>query len=211
MALGDHPAAWHLEKILLELIGVMLSFRLAQLLTGNTTIALLAAAIFGMLPANVEPIVWANAIPEPLSALFGMGALCCFINRKSGLSRGWVFALMLYACAMLSHETAILFPLIVAAYVFLIERGSVRRALWLATPFIAVGAAYLCVRVGVLGWSYVFGTPQFQPPTVGLGWEKPIAPHGMLELILTTPVVLATYLAVLTLPEWPVQRITSSG
>ena len=200
MALGDHPAAWHLEKILLELIGVMLSFRLAQLLTRNTTIALLAAAIFGMLPANVEPIVWANAIPEPLSALFGMGALCCFINRKPGLSRGWVFALMLYACAMLSHETAILFPLIVAAYVFLIERGSVRRALWLATPFIAVGAAYLCVRVGVLGWGYVFGTPQFQPPTVGLGWEKPIAPHGMLELILTTPVVLATYLAVLTLP-----------
>src|SRR5260370_25224503 len=42
MALGDHPAVWHLEKIVLELIAVVLSVRLAQLLTGSTTVPLLS-------------------------------------------------------------------------------------------------------------------------------------------------------------------------
>src|SRR5271156_2463671 len=68
--IGLHPLAWHLEKIALELIGVTLCFRLAQLLTRNTTIALLAAAIFGLLPANIESVVWNSAIGEPLSTLF---------------------------------------------------------------------------------------------------------------------------------------------
>ncbi len=103
---------------MLELIGVMLCFRLAQLLTRNTAIALLAAAIFALLPANVESVVWNSAIGEPLSAIFEMGALCCLIKRKPGSSRGMVLALMLYAGALLSHETAVLFWLVVAAYVF---------------------------------------------------------------------------------------------
>ncbi len=129
MILGNHPAAWHLEKIVVELIAVMLCFRLAQLLTRSTAIALLTAAIFGLLPANVEAVVWASAIGEPLSAIFEMGALCCLINREPGQrwSRGLVFALVLYAGALLSHETAVLFWLIVARL-----RFSDRRAKRLA-------------------------------------------------------------------------------
>ena len=107
--LGNHPAVWHFEKIALELIVVMLCFRLAQLLTGSKTIALLAAGFFALLPANVEPVAWASAIGEPLVAIFEMGAMCCFINRKPGWSRGLKFALILYAAALLSHEVCDLF------------------------------------------------------------------------------------------------------
>ena len=48
MLFGNHPAAWHLEKIVLQLIGVALCFRLTQLLTGDSSIALLAAALFAI-------------------------------------------------------------------------------------------------------------------------------------------------------------------
>jgi len=101
MILGDHPAAWHLEKIVLQLIAVMLSFRLAQLLTGSSTVALLTAGFFGLLPANAESVVWPSAIGEPLATIFELGALCCLINRKPGWSRGLTLALLLYAGAML--------------------------------------------------------------------------------------------------------------
>src|SRR5260221_5340226 len=73
MALGDHPAIWHLEKIVLELIAVVLSFRLAQLLTGSTTIALLTAAIFGLSPAKVAAVVLAAAVAEPMTAVLQIG------------------------------------------------------------------------------------------------------------------------------------------
>ena len=43
----------------------------------------------------------------------------------------------LYAGALLTHETAILFPLIVAAYVFLIERGADEPRQTLLNLFVA--------------------------------------------------------------------------
>ena len=41
----NHPAPWHLMKILLQVVAVLLCFRVAQLLTGEIVVALLAAAI----------------------------------------------------------------------------------------------------------------------------------------------------------------------
>jgi tetratricopeptide (TPR) repeat protein len=209
MMLGNHPAAWHLEKIVLELIGVMLAFRLAQLLTGSSTVGLLTAAFFGLMPANAESVVWASAIGGPLSTVFEMGALCCFINRKpgTGLSRGLMFALALCAAALLSHETAILFPPIVAAYVFLFEgrqsAGVARRivsALRACAPFVVMVIAYMCARVNALGFEYVFGFHQASDSMNVRGFAGPRAHHSLAEILMTLPAVLITYLAVLALP-----------
>jgi hypothetical protein len=201
MIVGVHPAAWHLEKIVLELVGVILCFRLAQLLTKDTTIALLAAAIFGLMPANVESVVWNSAIGEPLSTIFEMGAMCCFINRKpaTGWSRGLIFALMLYAGALLSHETAVLFWMVVAAYVFLIEGKRVGETIRLTSPFALLAIGYLGARFYALGAAF-FGMRNFVPLTVGYGWEAPYPPHGLHDVILTAPIALLTYLEVLVLP-----------
>lgn len=202
MILGNHPAAWHLEKTVVELIAVMLCFRLAQLLTRSTAIALLTAAIFGMLSANVEAVVWASAIGEPLSAIFELGALCCLINRDAGQrwSRGLVFALMLYTGALLSHETAVLFWLIIAAYAFLIEGKRVGESMRLAAPFLVLAIAYLVARLNALGTDAYFAIPFHQPAYVLLGWARPVPPPSPLGLILTAPVAFLGYLGVLTIP-----------
>ncbi len=165
LIIGNHPAVWHLEKIVLELIGVIVCFRLAQLLTRNNAIALLTAAIFGLLPANIESVVWCSAIGEPLSAIFEMGAMCCLINREQGKSRGLAFALMLYASALLSHETAVLFWLVIAAYLFLIEGKRVGESLRIAAPFIVLAVLYLGARLGALGITNFAGRPDFVIPT----------------------------------------------
>ncbi|MGH7924477.1 MAG: tetratricopeptide repeat protein [Candidatus Binatus sp.] len=201
MMLGLHPAAWHLEKIAIELIGVIVCFRLAQLLTRDTRIALLAAAIFALIPANVESVVWNSAIGEPLSTIFEMGAMCCFIQRKPGrgLSRGLIFASILYAGALLSHETAVLFWLVIAAYIFLIEGKRPGESIRLAAPFMLLGVAYLGARLYALGTVF-FGQHYFVPGTVASGWEAPHPPHGLLDIILTAPVALLTYVEVLVLP-----------
>lgn len=202
MILGNHAAAWHLEKIVVELIAVILSFRLAQLLTRSTAIGLLTAAIFGLLPANVEAVVWASAIGEPLSAIFEMGALCCLINRAPGQKwpRGLVFALVLYAGALLSHETAVLFWLIVGAYAFLIEAKRLGESMRLAAPFLMLAIAYLVARLNALGPIAYFALPFHQPTFVLLGWARPVPPPSLLGLILTAPVALLGYLGVLMVP-----------
>jgi protein O-mannosyl-transferase len=205
--LGLHPALWHLEKIALHLVAVILCFRIAQLLTRSNAVALLTAAIYGVMPAHVEAVVWMSAIPEPLSTVFELGALLCLIGRKPGWSRGMLSALALYACALLTHETSILFALIVAAYVFLIERGPAETiaqrsigAARVALPFVLVAIAYLAVRLEVLGFNLAFRIPHPMTANVIMGWQFEVPTHRVIAFILTWPVVLLSYLAIVAVP-----------
>ena len=196
---GTHPALWHLAKIAVHVVVVALSFRLAQLLAGDVAVGLVTAAIFAVMPANAGAVLFASAIPEPLSTAFELGAMICIVRRKPDTSR-WPAAL-LYACALLTHESAILFPLIVAAYfyIFVTRRlGSILRRL---APFAIVLIAYMCARLNALGLDSLFGLHLRTTGTLfarGLvGWRPT---HSAAQLLMTLPQALLTYLAVLALP-----------
>ena len=203
---GTNPVPWHLAKIALHAIVVALCFRVAQLLTGRVATGLLAAAIFGLMPAHVGAVVWASAIPEPLSTAFELGAMIFLIKRSPGLSRGLLIALLLCSCAMLTHESAILFPLIVAAYVFLFEgvdAGMAARivsALRVAGPFVAVAVAYMCARLNALGYDFLFGVHHTIDSMMVRGFVALRAQHPPVEELMTLPIVLLTYLGVVALP-----------
>lgn len=208
MMFGNHPWAFHLEKILLQLICVMLAFRAAQLLSKRTTIGLLTAGLFALLPANTESVVWVSAIGEPLSTTFELAALCCFIRRKPGWSCGLTFALILYACALLSHETAILFGAVIAAYVFLFEDaagGSIPRRIVVAAracvPFVLLAIVYLFARLNALGAQSFFGLHQAVDSGVARGFVEPRPHHSVAQMLMTLPKVLFAYLAELVLPQ----------
>lgn len=206
MIFGNHPVAWHLEKIALQLISVALCFRLTQLLTRNSSIALLTAALFALTPANAESVVWVSAIGEPLSTTFEMAALCCLINRKPGLSRGLVFALMLYTGALLSHETAIFFVAIVATYIFLFEAGEgdlfrrVISAVTASSPFVVFAMLYMCARLNALGWNFLFGVHQATSSGVLRGVVEAKVHHRFADVLMTLPSALLDYIGVFAVP-----------
>ena len=213
---GTHPAPWHLAKIVLHAVAVVLCFRVAQLLTGEVAVGLLTAAIFGVMPAHTGGVVFASAIPEPLSTSFELGAMIFLMGRRPGWSRGLFIALILYSFAMLTHESAILFPLIVSAYVFLFEGGDegsggeeqdagtsqrIISALRTCAPFVVVAIAYMCARVNALGLHYLFGGYFTGKGTLFLrGFEVSKPHYSPAQILMTLPVVLITYLAVLVLP-----------
>lgn len=221
---GLNPVGWHILKVLLHLVVVILSFRLTQLLTGSVGAALLAALLFGVLPVHVESVVWAEAIPEPLSAVFELSALCLFIARPSTQRRGLVSPLFLFASALLSHESAIVFPLLVAAYVFLFEKagtqselgvlsprsmpifvaGRMSRALQRSAPFFAVALVYLGIRAMIFGSSlFGFAHPLITRPTIikdTLVFVRPRPIHALAQLLATMPEVLVLYIGLLLMP-----------
>jgi hypothetical protein len=203
---GTNPVLWHLGKIALHAIVVALCFRVAQLLTGDVATGLLTAALFGLMPAHVGAVVWASAIPEPLSTAFELGAMIFLIQRKPGFSRGLIGALFLCGCAMLTHESAILFPLIVAAYVFIFERvdatATVRivRAIRIAAPFVVLAIAYMCARLNALGYDFLFGVHHMTDSMMVRGLVQLRVQHPPVDVLMTLPLVLLTYLAVVAIP-----------
>jgi protein O-mannosyl-transferase len=211
---GLWPPGWHLATIAIHLIAVWLVFRIARDLTESRWTPIVAATLFGVLPIHAQAVVWPTAIPLPLAAVFELAAFHCLIRRPRDLRSAKILALMFYAVALLSHESAVLFPLIVAAYVALLapespdEQGAGAKLSWRerflraaisAAPFFAELVAYLAIRIGVLGFI----------SRVNLGNSMSRA-----QELLTIPRVLATYLMMLmepwrAAPVHPVQIISS--
>ena len=223
---GSNPVGWHILKIALHLVIVTICFRVAQLLTRSTSAGLFAALLFGVMPIHAEPVIWAVDLPEPLSSAFELGAFCLFIQRsKSGL-RGMVWSVLLFVAACLSHEMAVVFPLLIAAYVYLLETDGASKqgerdaatpragaasfwqrvgsaAFWSA-PFWGVMVLYLGLRSMVLGPAQVLGlTPKKEVATLAdskVVFRFVDSGHSLVQGLLTIPSYTVCYLRVLLIP-----------
>ena len=190
---GPHVAGWHATMVGLHLVAVWLVFEIAARITGEDQPALAAALLFGLLPLHAEAVVWATAIPLPLSATLELGAFYLFIARVGPERRNWALAIVLYGCALLTHESAVAFPALIGLYVLLVEPGQaarplaqrVRAAILGSAPFAAETLAYLAVRRLVLGF---INRPNALTHLTGI------------QAIATAPRVVMTYAALLVMP-----------
>jgi protein O-mannosyl-transferase len=207
-AFGMNPVGWHLAMIAMEVLAVYLVFKVAEALTGDLASALIAAALFAILPIHAQAVVWPSAIVSPMAAVFELGALLIVIGHGARTPAWLAAAMALSALAMLSHESAIMFPAILASYL-LIEPGKetsgrswtmrVRAAAIGSAGFFAVAAAYLALRYSILGF---------------ISRANPTNHMSIAEIALTMPEVVGQY-ALLLLTPWraepahPVVQVTS--
>jgi len=117
----------------------------------------LAAALFALLPIHAEAIAWTAAIAPLLSSVFLLGAFLFYLRG------GVAVALALFAGGLLSYDSAAAFPALVAVHAVLFGPASdramnesiaarVHHAIAIAWPYFVELAAYLCIRVWVLGF-----------------------------------------------------------
>ncbi len=199
---GRNSAGWHVSSLLLHLGVTALLFFLLRRHFDNSWIAATAALIFGVYPVHIESVVWLSGATDPLASLFLLGSVLLWLGGS-----GWknsparIGSLACYAAALLTKETAIVFPAIVFVYALvgtekkrspeqgggLSAGGAFARAFVLALretiPFLAVTALYLAARYGVLR-----GVP---PQTPWLSTR---------DALLTAPLALGFYLRHLI---WP--------
>ena len=211
---GMRPGGWHATTLLLHLLTTGLVYLLACRLTKDRIAAGIAALFFGLHPAHIDAVAWISAVCEPLMAAAMLGSLLCYLKqreiqqpRKKGL---WQAAsLVLFVIAILTKETALVLPGIIAAYEWLFpspsaptagatgipaDGGGARdsrtaglplRMARAVGPFAVVLAGYLLVRLYVLK-----------------GLAVPADEATFTALLLTWPSLLWFYLKQLL---WPVK------
>jgi len=212
---GRGPGGWHAAKIAMHLVAVLLSFRLAQALSGSFSVALITALLFGLHPVHAEAVVWISSIPEVLVAIFEFATLLAFIGRHSHAS-GRMLPVFFFSLALLSHETAIAFPLVLMAYVAIFEHTdatdasayqrantSLREAVHQVWPFFIPICFLILARAVVLHGRFLGKTPGRL--VVGLVNRKMVAEHvptklSVPQVIATTPSALLGYLKLMALP-----------
>lgn len=191
---GLNPAPWHASVVLVHLLAVWLVFKVCRRLADDSTSALLAAAAFALTPVHVAAVVWMAASGFVFATAFVLAAFYLIMPRAADTARNWAIAIAFYACALLSHESAIAFPGLVACYAFIFDEAN-RASLWMgarraviwSAPFAIELMLYMVTRRLVLGF---FVSNPYDIINLLTG----------AQIILTVPLVLGTYLTDLALP-----------
>jgi tetratricopeptide (TPR) repeat protein len=182
---------WHITSLLLHIAAVFLVYQLGIKLLKERWTAALAAVLFAFHPIHAESVAYVTASTDLLVTVFALLAFLMYFHfREEGGSPVYlVVSVVMAALAMMSKETAAMFPWVLVAYEALRQASSgtsTKSPSWAARlwnqfawtlPFFAVVGAYLAVR------TYLFG------PKAGGG-----AGGNRLAALLDIPLVLDVYL-----------------
>ncbi len=190
---GPDPMGWHATTVLCHVCATYLLFRIAWRVTGDRMAALAAAIIFGLHPVHIESVAWISGVSDPLMACFFLGSLWLFLESVEPVRTSKaIWSIVLFACALLTKETAVVLPLIILV-LGLDELSSsdagrsavdqMRLALRQSAPYWLVAVVYLAARSWALhGFSHA---------AVPVPWK---------QMFLTWPAMLWFYLRHLVVP-----------
>ncbi len=136
---------YHLLNVFLHVANACLVYRLGCKLGFKSFMAFLAALIWALHPLQVEAVTYISATADPLYTLFCllgvMAVLPDFTRRKI------LMACPILVLALLSKETAVVFPLLVMSCMFLLSKERLKPVLYLRTwPFWLIIILYVAAR-----------------------------------------------------------------
>src|SRR5262249_36707456 len=191
---GLHAWGWHLTTILLHLAATCAVYFLARALKLDYWTACLSTLVFGLHPIHIECAAWISAGSDSLVTLLYVLAFIGFLKsheHDAANHRTWQIAsYVLLLCALFTKEMAVTFPLLVTLYLWLRtkpEAGKRLARFWrpirTATPYFVITLSYLILR------RLALHRPTKLDPN-----------HTSLDVLLTLPSVLFSYLRLLMFP-----------
>ena len=155
------PVAYHCSNFILHCLTICCFLYLLLLLGFDRRLSLSAALLFAVHPLFVNAVAWVPARGDLLLGLFAIFSLAALEKFRRTLKSRWL-ALhgSAFVLAILSKESAVVLPLLFAAYMmFFDRRGALSRALMRPAPiWIFTDAIYLFLRHAAIGSSgQIFG------------------------------------------------------
>lgn len=183
---GEAAWGWHLVNVLIHAAVTFFVFLVAREVTSRRVASALTAGFFAVHPVHAESVAWISGVTDPLMALFFLPAYLAYSrHRRSGGKYLLPASLFLYFLALLSKETALALPILVA-YVE-VSRGNrtLRATAGTVVLFAVPTALYFVMRYYVMG-GMLFGA-------AGARYPQSYA-------VLTAPLVTLKYLVLLVFP-----------
>jgi tetratricopeptide (TPR) repeat protein len=157
---GPEPAPFHLLNVAIYALTAILVYRVgARLLSapGGRVAAYCAALFWTVHPLHVEAVAWVSALPDLGCGLFFTLAFLLFLRAEESdgaeLPRH-ALAAAAYLPALLFKETALILPLVLAAWWYFFPAAGEgrwrKRALALGVYFVPIGL-YMAARLHALG------------------------------------------------------------
>ncbi len=189
--IGHQPFYFHLLNILLHVLNTMLVYALIRRLAASFAVGFISAALFAAHPVHAQTVNFVGALGDLLCTFFVLVALLAVVQKETGRWRGlgqWLGPLAL-AGALLSKELALILPAFLAAlWIVCFGERSLSALLRRLAPYLGVIAAYVALRVALLGFFHklnnqfpatFYEMTLFRVRLVGAYLEKLIRPDGL--------------------------------
>jgi protein O-mannosyl-transferase len=188
---GLWPAGWHVAMLAVHVLMTYLVFVLVSKLAANRATAGLAALLFGLHPVHVENVAWLSSVNDLLMSVLLVGSFLAYLKFREGKKTWMVLSLLLFGLALLSKETAAVFPILIFGFGIIFgvgendnrSRGSKAKQALACVPYFVVLLVYLFARQTTLH-----------------GFAAPITPLSWGTMIFTAPSILWFDLKHLLLP-----------
>lgn len=165
---GLNPHWFHVTTVLAHVAATALAFLVARKLLKNAGAALLAAAMFGLHPLQVESASWISSVNDSLAAVLCFASFLAYRRARrtnsavEGRSTWWVLSGILFLLALLMKEVSVVLPAIILVDLWADSKdanvGSAAaapasaRAFWIAISIYGVvGVFWLSFRGWILG------------------------------------------------------------
>ena len=155
---GLNPHWFHVTTVLAHVAATALAFFIAKSLVRDTGAALVAAAIFGLHPLQVESASWISSVNDSLAAALCFASFLFYRKAKNDQSsRRWALAGILFLLALLTKEVSIVLPAIILVDLWADSDGELRESrfshpFWAAIiTFGLVAIVWIALRSWVLG------------------------------------------------------------
>ncbi len=117
---GDAPVIFHLTNVILHILVSIFAFLVIDVLQPKRWISVAGACLLAVLPLASQTIAWIPGRTDSILAVFIMASTLMFLKyRKTHDMKYMAGHIALFICALLSNETAIVFPVVMAMYLFL--------------------------------------------------------------------------------------------
>ncbi len=151
---GKNPFLHHLINILLFALtaAVLLYFLRTFVFTNHPGCAFVTVILFAVHPVHTEVVANIKSRDEIFSLLFLLLTLIHLLRGvKNSSHRHLYFSLLFYALALLSKENGLIFIAILPLTIFFFTEKKLWGIMKYSIPFIAVAAAYILLRVSLIG------------------------------------------------------------
>ena len=115
-----NPFGFHLSNFIMFIINIFFIYLVTLRLFQEKFIASMTALLFAIHPVNVEAVNWITGRTLLLAGMFSFMSFYFFICSFKEKNRYviYIFSIMLYICALLSHPVVLLYPLILIVYLY---------------------------------------------------------------------------------------------
>lgn len=194
---GMRPTGFHLASVFLHLLGVVLVFLAARQFCPVWP-SLAGTFFFALHSAHMRSVYWISAIAEPMALVFILASFLFFIrfDRRSDPT-AYLCSLLAMGLGMMSKESTLTVPLVLAAYSLCFSR---RRILW-TLPFFAISGLYTVLRmtseaVGAAPYPLTFGLETLRNLATYFSWAAGLTDTFLRIRLGYDPAALYTVLAV---------------